>query len=98
MSYRRPPPTPDAKTFELAKKLSALETGEDIDVYAPKVIAIMRGAENHRFWAIDERESYWRGLNGRFWMLRSVRNHSAWGPRLFRALDPGAAEEQQPAA
>ncbi len=80
------PPTPDKKTFEIAARLSKLEQNNDIDMFGPQIIGIMEAADADRFRTIDERPCYFNELDGRFWMLRQVRNHPVWGPRLSRAV------------
>lgn len=82
----RTPPTPDQKTFEIAAQLSRIERSNDIDVFGPKIVEIMKAAGVDRFRTIDERPCYFNELDGRFWMLRQVRNHPEWGPRLSRAI------------
>ncbi len=79
------PPTPDARTFRIAAELSKLEKSRNIEVFAPQIIAILRGASDS-FNTIDERPVYFNELAGRFYMLRAVRNHPVWGPRLFAAM------------
>ena len=78
------PPTPDKRTFEIAEQLSAMEKSDDIDAYAPKVIDIMT-TSGDRLRIIDSRPCYFNELEGRFHMLRRVRNHPVWGPKLLRA-------------
>lgn len=80
------PPTPDKKTFELAERLSKMTPSKDIEVFGPQVIEIMEAEGADRFRVIDERPCYFDELHGRFWMLRTVRNHPVWGPRLFHAV------------
>ena len=82
---RPTPPTPDKRTFEIADRLSRIELGRDIEAFGPQVIEIMAAAGDS-FRIIDPRPCYFNELNGRFWMLRSVRNHPVWGPRLFQAV------------
>ena len=79
------PPTPDKKTIRLAEELSRVEVCKDIEVFGPKIVAIMQAAGDS-FRVIDERPCYFNELDGRFWMLRTVRNHPVWGPRLFQAI------------
>lgn len=68
------PPTPDKKTFEIAGRLSRIGHSKDIEVFGPQVIEIMEAAGDS-FYVIDERPCYFNELDGRFWMLRRVRNH-----------------------
>ena len=55
-------------------------------MFGSQIIAIFEAAGADRFLTIDERPCYFNELDGRFWMLRQVRNHPVWGPRLSQAL------------
>ncbi len=82
----KPRPPPDAVTFWLADQLRKLVVHPDIEVFGPQIVRIFEGAGMHRFIEIDEREEYWHWLDGRFHMVRQVRNHPDWAPRLFASL------------
>ena len=79
------PPVPDKRTFEIAADLRAMPMSDDIETFAPEVIRIMEAAD-YRFLVIDERPGAFGYLDGRFGMLRQVRNHPVWGPKLFEEV------------
>lgn len=80
------PYTPSRKALAIAEQLRKLDISEDIEVFGPKVVSICEAAGTGTFMEIDEREMYWGRLDGRFPMVRQVRNHAVWGKRLFAAL------------
>ncbi len=79
------PFTPSRKANKLSEQIRKLQLSDDIEAYGPKVVEIFEAA-GFAFTEIDEHEGYWKWLDGRFYMVRSVRNHPVWGPRLFKAL------------
>ena len=91
------PPTPDKHTIELARQISRIKQTSDIEVFGPEIVGIMEAAGGDRFRDLDERPGTFNDLDGRFWMLRTVRNDPVWGPRLFRALSLKRRRRRKPA-
>ncbi|MDT8278778.1 hypothetical protein RQ734_22235 [Roseomonas mucosa] len=103
MPRKRPPTAEDhrralrrqaaAVASDLARKLSAVPG--KLDAVGPLVIEIFQGRSSQVFSEIDDNQGRYEG-HGETWfsLLRQVRNHSEWGPRLFQALGSDEAEEQ----
>lgn len=70
--------------FAVAKELAALELEDDIEVFGPKVLAIMKGVSSGAWTMLDEKPGrFSKAYNERFYMLRRVRNDTEWGARMF---------------
>ena len=74
------------QAHDIAKQVAALPELESIEQFGPIVINIMRDVD-YRVWHIlDEKPGLFGYMNGRFYMLRQVRNHPAWGRLMFDGL------------
>jgi len=73
--------------YEVAGRVEVLPRLDDIAVFAPTVIALMRGIGD--VWrTLDEKPGLFsRAYNDRFYMLRQVRNSPVYGPQLFAAIN-----------
>lgn len=81
-----------AVASDLARRLPAVTGG--LDTVATLVIEIFRGQSSEVFSEIDDNQGRYEGHDENwFSLLRQVRNHSEWGPRLFQALGSDEAEE-----
>lgn len=73
----------------LAEKIGKLDSfNDDIEKYAPHVLAIYKGAPLSAFWYIDNAGGYVFDAKDRYYLVRRVRNHPVWGKKLFDVLDP----------
>ncbi|MHB0668462.1 Hypothetical protein HVPorG_03900 (plasmid) [Roseomonas mucosa] len=95
MPRKRPPTAEDhrralrrqaaAIASDLARRLPAVTGG--LDTVATLVIEIFRGRASEVFLEIDDDQGRYEGHDEAWFpLLRQVRNHSEWGPRLFQAL------------
>lgn len=85
---------------EVAEKICKLECSEELEEFGPRILEIMKGVSVDAFWMLDEKagrfnylndaDHRYSLLNGRFYMLRRVRNdcHTAtnFGKQLFDNL------------
>lgn len=72
--------------YDLAEKIKNLDVPnpEDMTSWAPLVIEVFRGSDLFtKFDVTHEMDEY---SGRRFWMVRSVRNHPTWGPKLYAVL------------
>ncbi|MDU7519865.1 MAG: hypothetical protein E7K72_00490 [Roseomonas mucosa] len=103
MPRKRPPTAEDhrralrrqaaAVASELARKLPAVSGGPD--TIGPLVIEIFRNRPGEVFSEIDDNQGRYEGHDEDWFpLLRQVRNHSEWGPRLFHAFCSDGPEEQ----
>jgi len=75
------------EAHEVARKLAALDKCEDIAVFGPRVLDIMRGVSSSAWVMLDEKPGlFGRDFNDRFFMLRRVRNNAEYGRQLFDGL------------
>ncbi|MFK4046377.1 hypothetical protein HVIM_03900 (plasmid) [Roseomonas mucosa] len=102
MPRKRPPTAEDHRralrrqaavvASDLARKLPTVP-GE-LNAVGALVIGIFQGQSSGVFSEIDDNQSRYEGHDESwFSLLRQVRNHSEWGPRLFQALGSDQAEE-----
>jgi hypothetical protein len=64
-----------------AKTINHIDPDQPIEQWAPQVIMAFCGDADG--WYIYDNE-FWR--EDQFWMARQVRNHPAWGPKLFKSF------------
>lgn len=69
----------------IARKIAALPKMDSIDQFAPIILEIMDGVD-YRVWHVLDEKSGLFNWNDRFYMLRQVRNHPAWGRIMFDSL------------
>ena len=103
MPRKRPPTVEDrlraqrreaaAVASELARRLADALGG--IDAFGPVVVDVFRSKDGQVFSEIDENQGRYEGRDEVwFCLVRQVRNHAEWGPRLFQALRSDEAGEQ----
>ena len=67
---------------------------DGIDAFGPLVVDAFRGRTSELLSEIDDNPSRYEGREETwFSRFRQVRNHSEWGPRLFRALHSDEGNE-----
>jgi hypothetical protein len=73
---------------DIAAKISGLASNTDLPIesWAQLVIDCFPVGGYEQFRQIDEYPGRFQYCADRFWMLRRVRNHPEWGPRLFARL------------
>ena len=70
---------------ELSRKLQNGPT--EIADFGPLVITVFQDSSSDVFWEIDNNQTRYEGRQENwFCLLRQVRNHSEWGPRLFESM------------
>jgi hypothetical protein len=62
---------------QLAEELGKLPMTSDIEEFGPKVVKLMNGASRSAFKILDEKPGRFTYMNGRYFMLRCVRNDAA---------------------
>jgi len=72
-----------AKAHAKARELAALPNMESIDDFAPAILKIMDGVDYTVWHILDEQPGLFGYMDGRFYMLRQVRNSQTWGRRMF---------------
>lgn len=103
MPRKRPPTAEDHRralrrqaatiASELARRLPAVTGG--LDAVGPLVIEIFQDRPSEVFLEIDDNQGRYEGHDEDWFpLLRQVRNHSEWGPRLFQVLRSDVPEEQ----
>ena len=78
-----------AVASDLARKLQ--DAPQEIETFGPLVVAAFRNKDSLVFSEIDENQGRYEGRNEDwFRLVRQVRDHPEWGPRLFESLRPPA--------
>ena len=70
----------------IARKLAKMRKEDEIAVFGPRILKLMRGVQWEVFRVLDEQPGRFGYMNDRFYMLRQVRNHPEFGKRLFAGL------------
>ena len=76
----------DAAAHEIARRLAKFEREDDIEVFGPKILDLMRGVPYEVFIVLDEKPGRFGYMDDRFYMLRQVRNHKEFGRKMFDGL------------
>lgn len=71
---------------EIASKLAAMDKGDDIAEFGPRILDLMRGVPTSVWIMLDEKPGLFGYMNDRFYMLRRVRNNPEFGRQLFASL------------
>jgi hypothetical protein len=71
---------------DIAAQIAALDKMESIDQFGPIILKIMHGLDYQVWHTLDEKPGMFGYMDERFYMLRQVRNHAVWGPRMFEGF------------
>ncbi len=72
--------------YDIADKLAAMDKGDDIAEFGPRILELMRGVTWGVWQTLDEKPGLFGYMDDRFYMLRQVRNHPEFGRKLFDGL------------
>lgn len=70
----------------IARRLARMTKADDVDTFGPRILKLMAGVPFGVFKILDEQPGLFGYMDGRFYMLRQVRNHAAYGRTLFDGL------------
>ena len=70
----------------IAAKLAKMKKEDDIAVFGPRIIKLMKNVPWPVFKVLDEQPGRFGYMNDRFYMLRQVRNHADFGRKMFDGL------------
>jgi hypothetical protein len=72
--------------YKIAAKIEAMDKADDIEVFGPKILALMKGVPYEVWIVLDEKPGLFGYMGDRFYMLRQVRNHPEFGRTMFAGL------------
>jgi len=71
----------------IARRLACMVKEDDIAVFGPRILSLMKDVPWRVFQVLDEQPGRWGYMSDRFYMLRRVRNDKVWGRLMFDGLN-----------
>lgn len=75
-----------AAAEKIATRMERMKKEDDLAVFGPRILKLMRGVPIEVFRFLDEKPGHFGYMEGRFYMFRRVRNDPAYGRQMFDAL------------